>query len=43
MGTTASQAQGSAKKFYRSPIQYEILPVGNTLYYKGVTVDVIEQ
>ena len=43
VGTSSSQAQSSAKKFYRSPIQYEILPIGNTIYYKSVTVDVIEQ
>lgn len=43
IGTSASQAQNSASKFYRSEIQYAILPIGNTLYYKNATVDVIEQ
>lgn len=43
IGTSATQAQNSAKTFYRGNIQYDITPIGNTLYYKSVTVDVIEQ
>lgn len=43
IGTTATQASNSAKKFYRGNIQYDLVPVGNTLYYKSVAVDVIEQ
>lgn len=43
IGTTATQAQNSARKFYRGNIQSDLLPIGNTLYYKTVTVDVIEQ
>lgn len=43
IGTTATQAQNNAGKYYRGNIQYKLLPIGNTLYYKDVTVDVVEQ
>lgn len=43
IGTTMALAKTDASKFYRGNITYEIVPIGNTLYYKGVTVDVIEQ
>lgn len=43
IGTTMALAKADASKFYRGNITYEILPIGNTMYYKSVTVDVIEQ
>jgi hypothetical protein len=48
IGSSLSAAQANAKKFYRSEIQYELLPVwnkteGDELYYKNVSVSVIEQ
>lgn len=30
-------------KYYRSEIQYEVIQVGNTQYYKNITTQVIEQ
>lgn len=46
LGTTAPTSNNDyhgATKFYRSEIPYDILPIGNTIYYKDVTVSVIEQ
>ena len=43
MATSLSSAKTNAISAYRSQINYEMLPIGNTIYYKNVTVDVIEQ
>lgn len=43
IGTTLNDAKANAKKFYRGEIQYDYLPVGNAIYYKDVSVQVIEQ
>lgn len=40
---TGGNNYNGATKFYRSEIPYDLLPIGNTLYYKDVTVSVIEQ
>ena len=32
-----------AQKYYRSEIQSDLLPVGGTLYYKDISVQVIQQ
>ena len=43
MATSLTSAQNNAIKCYRSQIDYEVLPIGNTIYIKDATVDVIEQ
>ena len=43
VATTQASAQSSAKPFYRSEITYDLLPIGNTIYYKDVAVSVIQQ
>lgn len=43
VGTTLSNAKSVATTFYRSEIAGEYLPIGNTIYWKDVTVSVIEQ
>lgn len=43
LATTLAGAKSSAVPFYRSEIQGEHLPIGNSLYWKNVTVTVIEQ
>ena len=43
MATSLASAKTNAISAYRSQINYEMLPIGNTIYYKNVTVDVIEQ
>lgn len=43
IGTSLTNAKANAIKVYRSNVTSEYLPVGNTLYYKDVTVDVVEQ
>ena len=36
-------ARSQAKKFYRSEIAYDVIVVGSDVFYKDVTVSVIEQ
>ena len=36
-------AKSQAKKFYRSEIVYDVLAIGSEVFYKNVTVSVIEQ
>ena len=46
IGTSAPVAGNNyngAAKFYRSEVPYDLLPIGDTIYYKDVTVSVIEQ
>ena len=43
MGTSLSDAKSNSLVVYRSEISYEVLPIGNTVYYKDATVSVIEQ
>ena len=43
VGTSLAGAQSVATKYYRSEIQGDYLPIGNTIYWKDVTVSVIEQ
>ena len=43
MASSLSSARSSATKCYRSEINYDVLPVGSTTYYKNVAVSVIEQ
>lgn len=43
MGTDLTSAKANAMKVYRSQIEYEVLPVGSTIYYKDANVSVIEQ
>lgn len=43
VATTLASAKSSATTFYRSEIQGDYLPIGNTIYWKDVTVQVIEQ
>ena len=43
VGTSQASAQANAGRFYRSTITGNMLPIGNTLYYKDVSVSVIEQ
>ena len=43
MADTLAHAKSNAKKFYRSEIQGDPLPIGDTLYYNNVSVSVIEQ
>lgn len=43
VATTLASAKTSAKPFYRSEISYDLLPIGNTIYYKDVSVSVIQQ
>ena len=43
VGTTLDNAKSVAKKYYRSEITGDYLPIGNTLYFKDVGVSVIEQ
>ena len=40
---TSGNNYNGATKFYRSEIQGNCLPIGNTIYWKDVTVQVIEQ
>ena len=41
-GTTA-QPPSNPTTYYRSEIQYEVIQVGTTQYYKNITTQVIEQ
>lgn len=41
--TSASTAQTNAKKFYRSEITYDIVQSGPNVFYKDMSVSVIEQ
>ena len=43
IGTSLLSAKASATKFYRSEIAGDYLPIGDTIYWKDVTVSVIEQ
>lgn len=43
VGTTLQSAKDSASKYYRSEIQGDYLPIGNTIYWKNAQVSVIEQ
>ena len=43
MATSLASAKSSAVSCYRSEIAYEVLPIGDTIYYKDVTVSVIQQ
>lgn len=43
VATSLAGAQTVATTYYRSEIQGEYLPIGNTIYWKDVTVSVIEQ
>ena len=43
LGTSLSSAKASAGKFYRSEIAGQYLPIGNNIYWKDVSVSVIEQ
>ena len=43
VATTLASAQENAKPYYRSEISYDLLPIGNTIYYKDVAVSVIQQ
>lgn len=43
VGTSLSSAKSDASKYYRSEIQGDYLPIGNTIYWKNVQVSVIEQ
>jgi hypothetical protein len=43
VATTSASAQANAKPFYRSEISYDLLPIGNEIYYKDVSVSVIQQ
>lgn len=42
VGSTADPPD-SPTKYYRSEINYEVIQVGNTRYYKNISVQVIEQ
>ena len=41
--TSSSSAQSNASTYYRSEISYDILQAGPNVYYKDVSVSVIEQ
>lgn len=41
--TSASSAQSNASTYYRSEISYDIIQAGPNVYYKDVSVSVIEQ
>ena len=41
--TSSSAAQSNASSYYRSEIQYDIIQAGPNVYYKDVSVSVIEQ
>lgn len=43
VGTSLANAKSVATTYYRSEIAGEYLPVGNTIYWKDVSVSVIEQ
>ena len=43
MADTLQHAKDNAVPYYRSEISYEVLPIGANIYYKDVTVSVIEQ
>ena len=43
VATNLTDAKTNATKFYRSEIAGDYLPVGNTIYWKDVSVSVIEQ
>lgn len=43
VATNIDTARANAKSFYRSEITYDILPIGNAVYYKDVAVSVIQQ
>ena len=43
VGTTLANAKNNAKKFYRSEIAGDYLPIGNNIFWKDVAVSVIEQ
>ena len=43
VATTLDRAKSSAVPFYRSEIAGNYLPIGDTIYWKDVTVSVIEQ
>ena len=43
VATSLASAKSSATKFYRSEIAGDYLPIGDTIYWKDVSVSVIEQ
>ena len=43
MATSLATAKSTAISCYRSEIAYDVLPIGDTIYYKDVTVSVIQQ
>ena len=43
VGTSLASAKTNAKKFYRSEIAGNYLPIGNSIFWKDVAVSVIEQ
>ena len=43
VATTLAGAKAVATKYYRSEIAGDYLPIGDTIYWKGVAVSVIEQ
>ena len=43
VGTSLANAKNVATKYYRSEITGDYLPIGNNIFWKDVTVSVIEQ
>jgi hypothetical protein len=43
VATTLASAKAQAQPYYRSEITCDLLPIGNTIYYKDVSVSVIQQ
>lgn len=43
VATSQSSAESSAKKYYRSEIAGDYLPIGDDIYWNDVTVSIIEQ
>lgn len=43
VATSLSSAKSNAQPFYRSEIAGNLKPIGNTIYWRDVTVSVIEQ
>lgn len=43
MGTSLAAAQAAAVTVYRGTITSNVMPIGNTIYYKDVSCDLIEQ
>ena len=43
MATSLATAKSTAVSCYRGEISYDVLPIGDTIYYKDVAVSVIQQ